>query len=61
MSKLIELIKAYLPKPRSQKDREETCLKDTQGVFDLERRMQVFDKHSSGSVMSRLVLGMEGH
>ena len=47
MSKLVELIKAYLPKLRSQKDREFAYLSEAADVYDLERRMGEVDKRAN--------------
>jgi hypothetical protein len=44
MSKLIELIKAYLPRLRSQEDREFAYLSGAVDIYDLERRMLEVDK-----------------
>ena len=46
MSKLLKLIKAYLSRPMSQKDREDTYLNQSVDICDLERRMRAIDKLS---------------
>jgi hypothetical protein len=56
MFKFFELIRAYLPT-----DREEACLKNTRGVFDLERRMHISEKHAYDVVLLGFVFEMEGH
>lgn len=46
MSKLIELIKAYLPQLRSQEDREFAYLSEAVDIYDLERRMREVDQRA---------------
>ncbi len=60
MSKLIELIKAYLPKFPSPKDADDAYLTASVDIFDLERRMKSIDSRSNGYCMSPLIIGMEG-
>jgi len=43
MSKLIELIKAFIPGLRSQHDIETAFLAEASDVCDLERRMRLID------------------
>ena len=61
MSKLIELIKAYLPKLQSQKDTEDSYLEESVDIFDLEHRMKTIASRSGGYCMSHLAVGMKGH
>lgn len=44
MSKLIELLKAYLPELQSHKDRANTYLSDAVDISDIERRMREIDR-----------------
>lgn len=60
MSKLFELIKAYLPRLQSQKDNDDAYLKESVDIFDLEHRMQSIENRSSGYRLSHLIVGMEG-
>ncbi len=60
MSKLIELIKAYLPRLQSQKDVDDSYLKESVDIFDLEHRMQTIDNRSSGYCLSHWVVAMKG-
>jgi hypothetical protein len=43
---LIELIKAYWPKLRSQEDREFSYLSEAVDIYDLERRMREVDQRA---------------
>lgn len=43
MSKLIEIIKSFLPAFKSQHDIEEAFLSESTDVCDLERRMRLID------------------
>ena len=61
MSKLIELIKAYLPKLRSQKDREDAYLIESVDIYDLERRMQEIDSRANGFCTRSLALHLGAH
>ena len=60
MSKLLKLIKAYLSRPMSQKDREDTYLNQSVDICDLERRMRAIDKRSNQFSTHNLIVGMEG-
>ena len=60
MSKLLELIKAHLPRVMSQKDREDMYLNQAVDICDLERRMRVIDKHSNQFGTHNLIAGMGG-
>ena len=61
MSKLIELIKAFLPKLRSQKDREFAYLSDAVDIYDLERRMGEVDKRANFFSTRSLAAGKGAH
>jgi hypothetical protein len=61
MSKLIELIKAYLPELRSQKDREFAYLSEAADIYDLERRMREVDKGANFFSTRSLTVGRGTH
>ena len=61
MSKLIKLIKAYLPKLRSQKDREFAYLSEAADICDLERRMGEIDKRANFFSTRSLAAGKGAH
>jgi hypothetical protein len=56
MSKLIEIIKSFLPAFKSQHDMEEAFLSEASDVSDLERRMRLIDSDARESA-SGLVYG----
>ena len=60
MSKLIELLKAFLPELRSHKDRADAYLSDAADIYDLERRMREIDRTGNEFCGRSLTLGMEG-
>lgn len=43
MSKLIELIKALIPRFETQAERDQAYLNDSVDIYDLERRMREID------------------
>lgn len=61
MSKLIELIRAYLPKLRSQKGRENAYLNRAVDINDLERRMREIDNRTIGFCTASLTTVMGVH
>lgn len=61
MSKLIELIRAYLPKLRSQKGREDAYLNQAVDINDLERRMREIDNRTNGCCTGSLTTAMGVH
>jgi hypothetical protein len=61
MSKLIELIKAYLPQLRSQEDREFAYLSEAVDIYDLERRMREVDKRDDFFSTRILTVGRGTH
>lgn len=52
MSKLIELIKALIPNPKSQRDLDEAYLCESVSVYDLERRMKTLGQYPRDSARS---------
>lgn len=56
MSKLIELIKAFIPGFKSQHDIEEAFLSESSDACDLERRMRLID-HDARDSARGLVFG----
>ena len=61
MSKLIELIRAYLPKLRSQKGREDAYFNQAVDINDLERRMREIDNRTNGGCTGSLTTAMGVH
>jgi hypothetical protein len=56
MSKLIEIIKSFLPAFKSQHDIDEAFLSESSDACDLERRMRLIDNAARDSARS-LVFG----
>ncbi|MDI1244488.1 MAG: DUF3563 family protein [Rhodoferax sp.] len=54
MSRLIEIIKSFLPAFRSQHDIEEAFLSEASDVSDLERRMRLIDADTRESARGLL-------